>query len=151
MNDVDVSRTFDAPRDLVFKVWTDPAHLAQWWGPHHFTNPRCEFEARRGGAIHIDMRAPDGTVFPMKGEVKEIVPPERLVFSSIPVDPDGEALFETLITATFTERGDKTTVDVNAHVVRTIAPVAAQMLAGMEAGWTQSLERLEEHISHVRQ
>ena len=150
MNDVHVSRTFDAPRDLVFKVWTDPAHLAQWWGPHHFTNPRCELEAHPGGAIHIDMRAPDGTVFPMKGEVKEIVPPERLVFSSIPIGPDGEALFETLITATFTQRGDKTTVDVNAHVVRTVAPVAAEMLAGMEAGWTQSLERLEEYVSHVR-
>ena len=47
---------FDAPRDLVFKVWTDPEHLAQGWGPHRFTNPRCEFDARPGGAILIHMR-----------------------------------------------------------------------------------------------
>ena len=150
MNDLNITRTFDAPRDLVFTAWTDPKHLAQWWGPHHFTNPRCEIDARPGGAIHIDMRGPDGMVYPMKGEVKEIVKPERLVFTSMPIDDKGNALFEVLTTATFTERNGKTTVSVNAHVVRTVAPEAEQMLAGMEAGWTQSLERLEEYISHVR-
>jgi uncharacterized protein YndB with AHSA1/START domain len=149
MSDVNITRTFDAPRDLVFDAWTDPKHLAQWWGPHHFTNPRCEFDARPGGAIHIDMRGPDGTVYPMKGEVKEVVRPSRLVFTSLPIDDKGNVLFEVLTTATFTERGGKTTVSVNAHVVRTVAPEAAQMLAGMEAGWTQSLERLEEYVSHV--
>ena len=146
MNDVNMTRTFDAPRELVFEAWTDPKHLALWWGPHHFTNPRCEFDARPGGAIHIDMRGPDGTVYPMKGEVKEIAPPSRLVFSSIPLDDKGQALFETLITVDFAERGGKTTVSVNAHVVRIVAPIAEQMLAGMEAGWTQSLERLGEFL-----
>jgi uncharacterized protein YndB with AHSA1/START domain len=150
MNDVNITGTFDAPRDIVFDVWTDAKHLAQWWGPHHFTNPVCEFEARPGGAIRIDMRAPDGVVYPMKGEVKEIVRPQRLVFTSIPIDEKGEDLFEVLTTVTFAERNGKTTVTVNAHVVRTEAPMAAQMLAGMEAGWTQSLERLEEYVSHVR-
>ena len=150
MNDVNVTRTFEAPRGLVFDAFTDPKHLAQWWGPHHFTNPRCEFEARSGGAIHIDMRAPDGTIYPMKGEVKEVLRPERLVFTSLPVDDKGSVLFEVLITITFTERAGKTTVSVNAHVVRTVAPAAEQMLAGMEAGWTQSLERLEEYVGRVR-
>ena len=150
MNDLNISHTFDAPRDLVFKAWIDPKQLAQWWGPHHFTNPRCEIDARPGGAIHIDMRAPDGTVYPMKGEVKEIVEPERLVFTSVPIDDKGNALFEVLTTVTFAERSGETTVSVKAHVVRMVAPEAEQMLAGMEAGWTQSLERLEEYISHVR-
>src|SRR5262249_5125304 len=150
MNDLNISRTFDAPRDLVFEVWTDPKHLAQWWGPHHFTNPRCEIDARPGGAIHIDMRGPDGSVYPMKGEVKEIVRPSRLVFSSIPIDDKGNALFETLITVAFAERGEKTTVSVNAHVVRTVAPIADQMLAGMEAGWTQTLERLGDYLGRVQ-
>ena len=109
MNDLNITRTFDAPRELVFDAWTDPKHLAQWWGPHHFTNPRCEFDARPGGAIHIDMRGPDGTIYPMKGEVKEIVRPSRLVFTSMPIDDKGNVLFEVLTTATFTERGDKTT------------------------------------------
>ena len=146
MNDVNVTRTFAAPRALVFDAFTDPKQLAQWWGPHGFTNPRCEFDARPGGAIHIDMRAPDGTIYPMSGEVKEVRRPERLVFTSTPLDDKGNALFEVLITATFAERGGKTTVSVNAHVVRAIASVADQMLAGMEAGWTQSLERLEEYV-----
>jgi len=146
MNDVNVTRTFEAPRDLVFDAFTDPRHLAQWWGPHHFTNPRCEFDARAGGAIHIDMRGPDGTVYPMEGEVKEVLRPERLVFTTTPLDDKGNALFEVLITATFAERGGKTTVSVNAHVVRIEAAVAEQMLAGMQEGWTQSLERLEQYV-----
>ena len=146
MNDVNVTRTFDAPRTLVFDAFTDAKHLVQWCGPHHFTNPRCEFEARPGGAIHIDMRGPDGTIYPMTGEVKEIRKPERLVFNSLPLDDKGNVLFEVLTTVTFTETSGKTTVSVNAHVVRTEAPVAAQMLAGMEAGWTQSLERLEQYV-----
>jgi len=146
MNDVNVTRTFEAPRDLVFDAFTDPRHLAQWWGPHHFTNPRCEFDARAGGAIHIDMRGPDGTVYPMKGEVKEVLRPERLVFTTTPLDDKGNTLFEVLITATFAERGGKTTVSVNAHVVRIEAAVAEQMLAGMQEGWTQSLERLEQYV-----
>ena len=146
MNDVNVTRTFEAPRDLVFDAFTDPRHLAQWWGPHHFTNPRCEFDARAGGAIHIDMRGPDGTVYPMEGEVKEVHRPERLVFTTTPLDDKGNALFEVLITATFAERGGKTTVSVNAHVVRIEAAVAEQMLAGMQEGWTQSLERLEQYV-----
>ena len=150
MNDVNITRTFDAPRDLVWTMWTDPKHLAQWWGPHHFTNPRCEFDARPGGAIHIDMRGPDGTIYPMRGEVKEIVRPSRLVFNSVPLDDQGNVLFEVLTTVTLAEHGGKTTVSVNAHVVRIVAPVAEQMLAGMEAGWTQSLERLGEHLKGIR-
>ena len=69
--EVTLTRLIDAPRALVWAAWTEPEHMAQWWGPHHFTNPRCEFDARPGGAIHIDMRGPDGTVYPMKGEVPE--------------------------------------------------------------------------------
>jgi uncharacterized protein YndB with AHSA1/START domain len=70
-------RTFSAPRALVFEVWTDPKHLAQWWGPQGFTNPVCEFDPRVGGAFRIHMRGPDGVTYPMKGIIQEIVPPER--------------------------------------------------------------------------
>src|SRR5262249_39089110 len=58
-------RTFDAPRDLVFSMWTDPKHLAQWWGPHQFDNPVCEADARAGGALLIHMRGPDGSIHVM--------------------------------------------------------------------------------------
>jgi uncharacterized protein YndB with AHSA1/START domain len=144
-----VTRVFDAPRALVFKVWTDPKHMARWWGPHHFTNPRCELDARPGGAILIHMRGPDGTVYPMTGVFHEVVPPERLVFASAVPGPDGKSLFEILNTVTFAERGGKTTLTVRARVTMKTAG-AEQFLRGMEAGWTQSLERLQRYVASVR-
>src|ERR1700739_5045499 len=84
--EVIITRIFDAPRELVFKAWTDPKHVAQWWGPKGFTNPVCELDVRVGGAIRIHMRSPDGSVYPMKGEFREIVPPERLRFTHIARD-----------------------------------------------------------------
>src|SRR3546814_15562927 len=75
---VTFTRRLAAPRELVFKLWTDPKHLAKWWGPNGFTNPVCEFEARPGGRIYIDMTAPDGPVYPMGGVVEEILTPVRM-------------------------------------------------------------------------
>jgi len=136
-----LTRVFDAPRELVWKMWTDPKHMAQWWGPHGFTNPVCEMDVRVGGAIRIDMRSPDGIVYPMTGTFREIVAPERLVFTAVAEDHDGNALLESLTTVTFERVGQKTKLTVHAQAIG-LAPVAVQMLAGMEAGWTQSLERL---------
>lgn len=136
--ELDLVRTFDAPRELVWKAWTDPQHLAMWWGPHGFSNPVCEVDVRVGGAIHIEMRGPDGTIYPNDGEFVEVVPPERLAFTSGVTD-----LFEVLTTVTLTERGGRTTVAVNARVLKATGD-AAPFLAGMEAGWSQSLERLAE-------
>jgi uncharacterized protein YndB with AHSA1/START domain len=138
-----IARTFDAPRMLVFKAWFDPKMLAQWWGPHHFTNPVCEVDVRPGGGIRIDMRGPEGTVYPMTGVFHEVVEPERLVFSTTPLDEAGKPMFEVLNTVTFEDNAGKTKFTLQARVVKTTA-VAAQYLDGMEAGWTQSLERLEE-------
>ncbi len=140
-----LTRVFDAPRELVFKAWTDPKHVAQWWGPHGFTNPVCELDVRPGGAIRIHMRGPDGTVYPMTGVYQEIVEPTRLVFTSAALDEEGNPLFEVLHTVTFAEQGSKTTLTVKARVVKSTAE-AAPYLDGMEAGWTQSLERLETHL-----
>src|SRR5208283_3243052 len=75
-----LTRVFDAPRDLVWSAWTDPSHMARWWGPNGFTNPRCEMAVRVGGVIRIDMRGPNGIVYPMTGTFREVVAPERLVF-----------------------------------------------------------------------
>src|SRR5680860_496485 len=80
--DLTITRVFDAPRDLVYKAWTDPALMTRWFGPKDFTNPVCELDVRPGGAILIHMQGPDGTVYPMTGEFQEVVPPERLVFTS---------------------------------------------------------------------
>ncbi len=140
------TRVFDAPRRLVFKAWTDPEYVAPWWGPHGFTNPVCELDVRPGGAIRIDMRGPGGTVYPMTGAYQEIVEPERLVFTSAALDEQGKPLFEVLNTVTFAEQGGKTTQTLRARVVNKTGN-AARYLEGMEEGWTQSLERLEAHLT----
>ncbi len=141
-----LTRVFDAPRELVFKAWTDPKRVAQWWGPHGFTNPVCELDVRPGGAILIHMRGPDGTVYPMTGIYQEVAEPERIVFTSAALDRDGNPLFEVLTTVTFAEQGGKTKQILRARVIKRTAQ-AAPYLKGMEAGWTQSLERLAESLA----
>jgi uncharacterized protein YndB with AHSA1/START domain len=136
-----MTRVFDAPRDAVFAAWTDAKQVAQWWGPTGFTNPVCELDVRPGGAILIHMRAPDGTVYPMSGVYREVVPPERLVFTSNALDKEGRAMFENLNTVVFTEHGGKTTVTLRAEVLKSSA-AAVQYLAGMEMGWKLTLDRL---------
>ena len=84
---------FDAPRELVFKAWTDPKQVAQWWGPHGFSNPVCELGLRPGADIRIHMRGPDGTVYPMTGVYHEIVKPERLVFNSAALGAEAPCLW----------------------------------------------------------
>ncbi len=138
-----LTRLFDAPRDLVFRAWTDEKHLAQWWGPHHFTNPVCRVDLRKGGAIRIDMRGPDGTVYPMGGTFHEITPPERLVFTSTAVGGN----LEILNTITFEDVNGKTRLTVRAEVVKAEAE-AAFAIRGMEQGWTESLERLARHVAN---
>jgi uncharacterized protein YndB with AHSA1/START domain len=138
-----LTRVLDAPRELVFRLWTDPKHLAQWWGPMGFTNPECEMDARPGGALRIVMRAPDGTDYPMIGTYHEVTPPERLVFSFSAVDGQGDRLIDGLTTVTFAERGGKTELIVQTRAVALVPP-AIRMLEGMDAGWRQTLDRLDE-------
>jgi uncharacterized protein YndB with AHSA1/START domain len=145
MSDLVLTRTFDAPRELVFQAWTERERLQRWWGPKHFTNPVCEVDARTGGKMTIHMRGPDGTIYPMKAEFHEVVPPERIVFTSIPLDPKGEPLFMVLNTVLFEEDGGKTKLTLRAEVTMQ-TPLAPQYLAGMERGWTTSLERLAEEV-----
>jgi uncharacterized protein YndB with AHSA1/START domain len=140
-----ITRVFDAPRELVFKAWIDPKQMAQWWGPKDFTNPVCELDVRPGGAIRIHMRAPDGVVHPMTGTFREIVAPERLVFTAIAEDQADKPLLEALTTVTFEDLGGKTKITVQASAAG-LVDVGWQMLEGMEAGWTQSLERLAELV-----
>ena len=79
--DFTITRIFDAPRELVFKAWTEPGHMTQWWGPRGFSNPICEMDVRNGGAYRLVMRSPDGVDYPIKGVFREIVRPERIVMT----------------------------------------------------------------------
>jgi uncharacterized protein YndB with AHSA1/START domain len=143
-----ITRVFDAPRALVFKVWTDPKHLAQWWGPQGFTNPVCKFDARVGGELRIHMRGPDGAVYPMKGVIREFAPPERLVFTSIAIDAAGNHLLEGVTTVLFDEQNGKTKLTVHAEAVA-VGELAKAYLQGMEMGWTQSIDKLEAYLART--
>jgi uncharacterized protein YndB with AHSA1/START domain len=141
-----LERQLAAPRAVVWNAWTDPAALARWWGPAGFANPRCEFDARPGGAIRIDMLGPDGAVHPMDGRVEEIVPPSRLVFVAGALGPDGRRMFDVLNRLELEESGGGTRLKLDVRITAIHDPAAAQHLAGMEAGWTTSLDCLAEAL-----
>jgi len=140
-----LSRVFDAPRDLVYQAWTDPEHLKNWWGPHHFSAPRCEVDARPGGRIHIDMRGPDGTVYPMEGRFEQVEAPERLVYMSWVNDAAGARIFDVRNVVALDEVRGKTRVTIMCEAT-VHQEIARQFLKGMETGWKQSLERLGSHV-----
>jgi len=151
-----IARVFDAPRELVFEAWTNPKHMAKWWGPKVFTNPVCELDPRPGGAFRIVMRAPDGAEYPFKGIYREVVRPERIVYTSdmsdVPdewhdmVDPTrdrskGRPTMESVTTATFDDVGGRTKLTV--HVLFTTPAIRDVMLRmQMAEGWAESLEKL---------
>ncbi len=143
-----LSRLVRAPRALVWQAWTDPAHLARWWGPKDFTNPRCEFEARVGGKLHMDMTAPSGMVHPMNGVVWEFVPLEKLAFTAVALDETGAAMFENMNTVTFEDSEGATLVTLEVAVVAIHDPRAHGHLQGMEEGWSMSLDKLVALTEH---
>ena len=156
-----ITRTFDAPRDLVYRAWTEPKHMAQWWGPHHFTNPICEMDVRPGGRWRIVMRDPAGNEHPAKGEYREVVPPERLVWTidhselsdewHALVNPshrkgDPRPAIEVVNTVTFDDVGGKTQLTIRLQFESAQARAALVKL-GMSEGWSQSLERLTNELA----
>ena len=144
--EMEITRVFRAPRSLVWQAWTEVDKLQQWWGPMHFTNPRCEIDLRVGGTIRIDMRAPDGIVFPMSGEYEQIVPPERLVFLTSALDEQGEPIFANRNTVIFREVDGATEISIHTRVIDAKA-AAWQYLKGMREGWSSSLDKLEAFVA----
>ena len=87
-----VTRVFDAPRELVWKAWTDPKYVMQWWGPKGFTSPFCEMDFRVGGKYRCCMKSPDGQEFWNGGEYYEIIPYEKIVSSMYFADSNGNKI-----------------------------------------------------------
>jgi uncharacterized protein YndB with AHSA1/START domain len=143
--EVNITRIFDAPRALVFKMWTDPELVEKWWGPKDFTNPVCKLDARVGGTMRIVMQGPDGMKYPTSGVFKEIVEPERIVFTNIKEDEDGNAELEVLNTVTFIETDGKTKMTLRAIVVME-TPAACGSVDGMNVGWNQSIDRFTDLV-----
>lgn len=142
-----ITRTFDAPRALVFEAWSKPEHLKHWFGPTGFTLPVCEMDFRAGGVMNVVMRAPDGQEFRSNGRFREIVAPERIVMEGALLGDDGKPQFEDRNTVTFEERSGKTIVTVTAQVIKIHDPRAAAGIEGMEQGWNETLDRLEAYIA----
>jgi uncharacterized protein YndB with AHSA1/START domain len=147
--EVTITRIFDAPRAVVFRAWTDAAQLAQWWRPKGFINPVCEIDARVGGALRIHMRGPDGSIYPMKGEFREIAPPERLAFTNIALDEAGNHILEGFTTVTFADDGGKTMMTLHTRA-RAVVDKAVTHLQGMEMGWTMSIDKLAAMLSAAK-
>lgn len=95
------------------------------------------------------MRGPDGAVYPMKGEIREIVAPERLVFTNLALDEEGKPVTDGLTTVTFAEEGGKTKLTLHTRGAA-LVPHALPYLQGMEYGWTQSIDKLAEHLAGGR-
>ncbi|MFN3931343.1 MAG: SRPBCC domain-containing protein [Brevundimonas sp.] len=140
-----IRREFDAPRVLIWKMWTDPAHVAVWWAPEHFTTPRVEMDVRPGGRIHMVMRAPDGTDYPFDGRFVALDEPGRLVMRTWVTYADGSTWFEVEQTIRFEEVDGRTVLHFSAGVIAARAD-ALGPLSGMEAGWSGSLDKLAAHI-----
>jgi uncharacterized protein YndB with AHSA1/START domain len=144
--DLVLTRLIDAPRERVWKAWTEPAQFAQWWGPRMFTCPACEIDVRPGGRIKLQMQGPEGSPYsapmPMGGEFLEVVAPERIVFTALAF-PDGNGgwKLDNHNTVVLRDRNGKTELTLSV-IVRKFSPEIAQALAGMQDGWSQSLDKL---------
>jgi uncharacterized protein YndB with AHSA1/START domain len=143
--EIELRRTFRAPRELLFRAWTDPAVLTRWWGPKCFTNPVCEVVLRVGGASCIVIRSPEGMEFTSAGVYQEIVPNQRLVYSNEVLTAGGSVLMSGVITVAFDGEGNSTTLTLRAAVTAS-SEITARVLERMEAGWLESLESLAEAV-----
>ena len=147
--DLLISRVFDAPRELVWEAWTNPAHIAQWWGPRGLVCPTCELDLRVGGVFSLHMRGPDGAVYPCKGIYREIVVPKRIVYTGEAVDGHacgGGLPPRSLVTITFSEHRGKTTLILHTRFESAMGLDAA-LKAGYGTSWAVTLERLGEILS----
>jgi uncharacterized protein YndB with AHSA1/START domain len=157
-NAFSVSRTYDAPRALVWKAWTELERLRQWWGPKGFTMQSCTLDLRPGGRFHYNMHGPAGAVMAdMWGKLvyREVVPPERLAFVTSFSDPAGNTVrapfsadfpLEVLSTVTFVEHDGRTTLNLRGEPVNATEAEREfyrNMFPSMQQGWKGSLDQLE--------
>ncbi|MCX4582420.1 SRPBCC family protein [Streptomyces sp. NBC_01481] len=137
-----ITRVFDAPRSLVFEAWTKPEHVRQWYGLRSLTTSVCEIDFRPGGAWRWGQTGADGNAVVFSGEYKEIVPPERIVYTEIFEQMPGPAVLTTL---TFEEKDGRTTL-TSTSVWPSAEVLAGAIAMGMEAGVVETYERLDEHL-----
>jgi uncharacterized protein YndB with AHSA1/START domain len=140
------TRVVDAPRSVVWEAWTNPKHVSRWMlGPEGHTMPVCEIDLRQGGRWHFQWRMPDGGKLDMNGEYLEVDEPERLVNT----ERWGGDWPETVNTLILTEENGQTTMICTILYPSREAREKARG-TGMEQGWSQSYERLDDYLPTIK-
>jgi uncharacterized protein YndB with AHSA1/START domain len=143
-HELTIVRIVDAPVALVFKVWSQPEHVARWWGPKNFTCPDCAMDFREGGAYRSSIRSPDGENAWMVGHYQEIIEPERIVFTFAWEDADGLRGPQTLVTVTLGAQGQRTKLAFHQTPFDSVEDRDSH-----QNGWTECMERLEAYVEQL--
>jgi len=140
--EITATRRYDAPRELVWKMWTEAEHVAKWWGPNGFTNTIQEMDVRPGGRWRLVMHGPDGTDYKNESVYVEVVPPELLVFDHV-------SWPKFTMRATFTEQAGQTEVGV--RMLFDTAELRDQVARqrGAVEGLNQGLAKLAEYLTEM--
>jgi uncharacterized protein YndB with AHSA1/START domain len=140
-----ITRVFDAPRSLLWTVWTQPAHLMRWWGPRGYSLVSCNIDLRPGGAYRFHMRGPSGDDHWSQGVFSEVVEPQRLVLKGSWVDAEAKPTGpESVTTVTFEQNAEKTTMTLHQRGFENAAS-----RDGHRGGWGSSLDRLGEYMASL--
>jgi uncharacterized protein YndB with AHSA1/START domain len=151
--EITITRIFDAPPELVWKAWTEPEHFMRWWGPKDFTSPACKIDLRVGGVYLACMRSPEGQDFWSTGTYREIVVPERIVYTDSFADAEGNVVpathygmgadipLELLVTVTLEPYEGKTKL-----TLRHAGLPAGEMSDQTSAGWNESFDKLAQSL-----
>jgi uncharacterized protein YndB with AHSA1/START domain len=129
-----ITRIIDAPRSLVFKAWTTPEHLVRWWGPKNYTTPSFKMDFRPGGSYRACIRSPDGKEEWLTGVYRDIVEPERIVFT---FRWEEEGSRENLVTVTFADHNGKTRLNLHQAFFDSV-----EKRDSHHGGWSECLDRL---------
>jgi uncharacterized protein YndB with AHSA1/START domain len=145
-NQVVITRTFDAPRELVYRCFTEPELITKWWGPRRYTTTIETMEVRKGGLWRFVQHGPEGEEYGFWGVTHDLVAPERVVqtfeFEGVP----GHVAMETLV---LEDLGGKTRM-VQMSVFQSVADRDGMVASGMESGVVESHERLDELVKELR-
>ena len=154
-----ISRTFNAPRELVWKAFTDPEEMKQWWGPKGFTVIASKMDLRPGGTYHYGMRAPDGSAMWGKLVYREIDPPQRMLLVNSFSDEAGGITrhpmaptwpLEMLSTFLFEEENGRTRLTIKWKPLNASAEEIATFAGahdGMRQGWTGTMDQLDAYLA----
>lgn len=146
-----IERIFDAPIEMVWRAWTTPEMLVQWWGPNHFSSPECKIDLRPGGKYLYTMRTPEGVDTYSGGTFNEIVPMEKIVATDHFADKDGNVIkpsaygmgedfpVESMVTTLFEKQGDKTKLTI---VYADVSGIEPETMKDMNQGWNESLDKM---------